>query len=271
MSRLYSNFTKVFLPLCITALTTISAYAEEASDWQWQASVLYSSRTLDGTIVRQTEVANGVFGDLMATGDSMDLGSSDKFMFGVAGQYKQWRAGLNYLPTSYSGQGFAIVDLGGSQTGVLHRTPLSTDINVDMLLANLTYDLIQTSTSRFGVGVGAGRTQIDLNIIPELGNSIIYEGTQPFGFVSVYMANRYQNFLYGFNVNAISATFTGVHVNYSDYNLQLGYRLSDDDIKWDVVGGYRRVNFSIDLEFERDVVQADTSMTGPYVGVTMTF
>ncbi|MYM63904.1 hypothetical protein [Pseudomaricurvus sp. HS19] len=259
------------LLLLLSAFASMTASANETPDWVWQASLLYSSRTLDGTIVRKTEIANGVFGDLMATGDSMDLDHSNEFIYSVAGQYGKWRVGLNYLPTSYSGDGYAIVSLGGSQTGVLQKTRLATDINVDMVLASLTYDLIQTSSSRFGVGVGAGRTQIDLNIIPRIGNSIIYEGHQPFGFVSVYMANRYRNFLYGFNVNAISATFTGVHVNYSDYNLQLGYRLSDDDIKWDIVGGYRRVNFSIDLEFERDVVEADTNMTGPYIGIAATF
>ena len=240
-------------------------------DWHFFANISYSSRTLDGSITETTAIANDVFGDLVATGDSMNLDTSDTFMYTLAAQYKKWRMGLNYMPTSFSGQGYAIVTLTGNQAGVLAKTPLNTDIDIDLLLGKLTYDIIQTQSSRFGVGVGLGRTQIDLNIIPQVGNSIIYKGYQPFGFLSVYMANNYQRFLYGFNFNAISASFTGVEVGYSDYTIDFGYRLSDKEIKWDLVGGYRLVNFSIDIEDGQNMYKAITHLQGPFIGVSVSY
>lgn len=240
-------------------------------DWHLFANISYTSRTLDGSIVNSNAVSGDVLGDLAATGDSMNLDTSDKFMFTAAVQYRKWRAGLNYAPTLFSGQGYAIVALTGNQAGVLEKTPLNTDIEVNLLLGKLTYDIIQTKGSRFGVGVGLGASYIDLNIIPEVGNSIIYHGDQPFGFLSVYMENDYKRFLYGFSLNAISATFSGVEVDYSDYMLNLGYRLSDKEVKWDLVGGYRLVNFSIDIEDGQDIIKATTQLEGPFVGVSVTY
>jgi hypothetical protein len=240
-------------------------------DWHFFANISYTSRTLDGSVAETSEITDDVFGDLYATGDSMNLGNSDKFMYTLAVQYKKWSLGLNYTPTSFSGQGYAIVALTGSQAGVSAKTPLNTDIEVNLLLGKLSYDIIQTKNTKFGIGVGLGRSNIDLNIIPQVGNSIIYNGDQPFGFLSVYMENNYKRFLYGFSVNAISATFSGVEVDYSDYTVNLGYRLSDKIIKWDIVGGYRLVNFSIDIETGQTMSKAITHLKGPFIGVSVSY
>jgi hypothetical protein len=245
--------------------------AQKHRDWHFFANISYTTRTLDGSIVNKNALNYGAFGDMVATGDSMNLDTSDSFMYTVAAQYKKWRLGLNYAPTSFSGQGYAVVALTGSQAGVLAQTPLNSNIDVNLLLGKLSYDIIQTKDSRFGVGAGLGTSYIDLNITPQVGNAIVYNGDQPFGFLSVYMQNNYHGFLYGFNVNAISATFTGVEVNYSDYTVDLGYRLSDKTVKWDIVGGYRLVNFSIDIEDGENLIQAITHLQGPFVGLSATY
>ena len=240
-------------------------------DWHFFANISYTSRTLDGSVAETSGITDDVFGNLYATDDSMNLGNSDKFMYTLAVQYKRWSLGLNYTPTSFSGQGYAIVGLTGSQAGLSTKTPLNTDIEVNLILGKLSYDIIQAKNTKFGVGVGLGRSDIDLNIIPQVGNSIIYKGYQPFGFLSVYMANNYQRFLYGFNFNAISASFTGVEVGYSDYTIDFGYRLSDKEIKWDLVGGYRLVNFSIDIEDGQNMYKAITHLQGPFIGVSVSY
>lgn len=250
-----------------------SAYAQDAPerDWQVYLTLGYSSRTLDGAVVRQTGTTDNAFGDLLATGDSMNLGSSDTFTLAAGVQYKRWRLGINYLPTDFSGQGSALVGLGGAQTGLVTKTSLSTDVDVDMLLANVTYDFIQTEHMTFGIGVGFGRTSIDLSIVPGVGEAIVYSGDQPFGFLTLYMANKYKRFLYGFNINGISGTFEGVQVEYSDYTVALGYRVIDKRVKCDVMGSYRLVNFAMDIEYGRDVISADTKMQGPIFSATLRY
>lgn len=240
-------------------------------NWHFSANLAYTSRSLSGTIANRTGIADDAFGDLIATGDSMNVGSSDGIMLALGAQYKRWGMGLNYTPTSFTGQGSAIVTLGGDQAGVLVRTPLNTDIDVDMLLASGTYDFVQTENTVFGVGLGFGRTDISLDITPDVGNAIVYDGQQPFGFLNIHMSSSYKRFRYGFTLNGISANFSGVEVDYSDYKLDLGYRVIDKNFKFDIVGGYRLVNFAIDIENGQDIVKASVSLEGPFLGVNVVY
>lgn len=256
--------------LLLTSLNDVSADPLTERDWHFNLNAVYSDRTLSGEIVNHTAITDNAFGNLAATGDSMNIGSSKGLMLALGAQYKRWGLVLNYMPTSFSGQGWAVVDVG-SGAGVTVKTPLSTNIDVDMLLANLSYNFIQTPNAVFGVGIGFGRTDIDLRIIPEVGSAIIYQGDQPFGFLNMHMYNAYKRFLYGFSINGISATFEGVKVDYSDYTVDLGYRVIDDKVKCDLIGGYRMVNFAIDIEYGADVVATDVTMEGPFLGVNLSY
>lgn len=72
-------------------------------------------------------------------------------------------------------------------------------------------------------------------------------------------------------MKSISGTFGGDKIDYSDYLVDLGYRLVDDEIKWDIVGGYRLVNFSIDIESDQDMIKAVTHLQGAFVGISVSY
>ena len=263
----------VLLPISAVAIdeTDVSVGGEKgANDWRFSGNLVYSSRPLAGSFVSTRSIGN-VNGGMVATGDSMNLGTSDAAMLALGIRYKRFGVGLNYMPTSYHGQGTAMVGAGAGGGGGMVETQLDTKIDVDMLLANVYYNVIQTPTSIFGVGIGFGQTAIDLNLTPEVGAPILYQGTQPFGFLSMHMANRYKRFLYGFNINGISAEFEGVQVTYSDYKIDLGYRVIDKRVKFDIVGGYRLVNFYVDIEYSDGEVIADVGLEGPFLGVTVAY
>lgn len=244
---------------------------ELPSDWHIGGSIVYSSRSLDGSVVNRNSLAGDAFGTLIVTGDSMNVDDSNNAMLSLAVQYKRFGIGLNYMPTSFKGSGYALVAVGGTNVNTMVRTPLETDISVDMLLVNAYYNIIQTTNSVFGVGLGFGRTTVDIGIVPDVGPAIIYDGTQPFGFLSLHMQNRYKQFLYGFSLNGISADFEGVGVVYSDYKVDLGYRLVDGRQKVDLVGGYRMVNFALDLEWAGNTTDTDVTLEGPFLGVKMIY
>jgi hypothetical protein len=147
------------------------------------------------------------------------------------------------------------------------KTPLNTNIDVDMLLANVYYNFIQTPDTIFGIGAGFGQTSIDLSIVPDIGTSLVYSGTQPFGFLNLHFSSCYNRFLYGFALNGLSMDIDGVNIVYSDYKVDLGYRVIDKRMKFDVIGGYRLVNFAIDLGYDSTKVDANVSLEGPFLGV----
>lgn len=257
----------------IMALGSIG-YAEEAdkpSNWHFGGSLVYSSRTLDGSVVSRNSLSGGAFGTLVATGDSMNVGDANGMMLALAAQYKRFGIGLNYMPTTFEGSGFALAEVGGSGGGAFIKTPLETDIDIEMLLANVYYNFIQTSNSVFGVGMGLGRTQIDFSMVPGTGSPLTYQGAQPFGFLNLHMRNQYKKFIYGFVLNGLSMEFEGANIVYSDYKVDLGYRLIDKRVKLDLVGGYRLVNFAIDLAGETSEIAVDVSLEGPFVGVNMLY
>jgi hypothetical protein len=272
--------TKISLLLFAQLLISTAAIADDSTasdkyiserDWHYNISLVYSKRTLDGTIANKTPIYNDVFGSLFATGDSMNVGTSDEFMLAVGAYYKRWGIGLNYMPTSFSGVGSALVKVDSGSTGVIVATPLNTNIDVNMVLANVSYDFIKTGNNVFGIGVGLGNTSIDLAIIPGVGDSIIYNGNQPFGFLNIHMSSKHNSFSYGFSMNGISADFDGASVDYSQYTVNLGYRVKDGAVKLDVIGGYRLVNFAIDLQEGQNVIRADVALEGPYLGVNLVY
>jgi hypothetical protein len=262
------------LLICTAAIADDSTASDKyisERDWHYNISLVYSKRTLDGTIVNKTPIDDDVFGSLFSTGDSMNVGTSDEFMLAIGAYYKRWAIGLNYMPTSFSGTGSALVKVGSGSTGVIVATPLNTNIDVNMLLANVTYDFIKTGNNVFGIGAGLGNTSIDLAIIPGVGDSIIYNGNQPFGFLNIHMSSKHNSFSYGFSMNGISADFDGASVDYSQYTVNLGYRVKDGAVKLDVIGGYRLVNFAIDLQEGQNVIRADVALEGPYLGVNLAY
>ena len=262
---------RTFALTILTACGLNAAADEETvkpSDWHVTANIVYSSRSLDGTIASKNALNNGVYGDMFTTGDAMGVGDSQSAMLAMGVQYKRFGIGLNYMPTSFEGTGTALVAGTGANAGFFFQTPLETDIEVDMLLGSLYYNLIQTPNTVFGLGAGLGQTSVDISIVPEVGTPLAYKGHLPFGFLRMQFRSRYQRFLYGFALNGLSMDVDGVNIVYSDYKVDLGYRLVDKRCKVDLVGGYRLVNFAADMKGPDGEIATDVSLEGPFVGIT---
>lgn len=252
-------------------MCAVVASGEDAApppDWHFFGNVVYSSRSLDGVIVAKNAINDGVYGDMVTTGDAMGVDDSQGAMLALGVQYKRFGLALNYMPTSFDGTGSALVAGTGTNVGVIVETPLETKIDVDMLLASMYYNIVQTRDSVFGIGAGFGQTMVDLSITPEVGTALAYNGQLPFGFVRLHFNSRYKRFLYGFALNGLSLDVDGANIVYSDYKVDLGYRLIDKRVKLDLVGGYRLVNFAVDLDGTSGEIGVDVSLEGPFFGVT---
>jgi len=259
--------------IVLFALAAAAWGSEPEPKWPWQftGSILYTSRSLSGTIVSRNAINDGVYGDMTTTADTMGLDKSQSVLLSLGAKYKCFGLGMNYLPTSYKGSGFALVAASGPSGGVFIPTPLESRIDIDMILGNISYDLIQTPDTVFGVGAGLGTTLIDLSIVPETGTALVYDGSQPFGFLTVYFGSRYRQLYYGFSLNGLSMDIDGAYVRYSDYMAQVRYRLHDARTKADLVGGYRQVNFAVELDGDGWQLRSDMSQEGPFLGLSVTY
>lgn len=263
--------TLLIFGLLICAMASMGEETDKRDNWYFFGSIVYSSRSLDGVIVSKNAIADGVYGDMVTTGDAMGVDNSNAAMLAFGVQYKRFGFGLNYMPTSFKGTGSALVGGSGTNVGIYAETPLETDINVNMLLANVYYNLIQTQDTVLGLGAGLGQTMVDLSIVPETGTALTYDGNTPFGFLNLHFKSRYKRFLYGFVLNGLSLDVEDANIVYSDYKVDVGYRIFDGRAKVDIVGGYRLVNFAIDMEGNSSEIAVDVSLEGPFLGLAATF
>ena len=251
-------------------------------DWHFYLTSYYTSRKVKGNISRRNE-HDSFSTDLVATGTSLDLDTSNGFMYALGARYKRWTLGFTYMPSVFEdeGNGYSLFDVEGpGGNGLLTKLDTSSKVHIDMYLANILYEVVQTPHTSLKVGIGAGASVVKFNITPEgLGvNEISYDGSQPFGFISINMSNNYKNFLFGVNVNFISMNQGGVHVDYSDYTVQFGYRVYHNYFNIDIIAGYRMVNFALEGSGYSDGTpnvyhkyDVDLTLQGPFLGLTLSF
>jgi hypothetical protein len=253
----------VIVLVAIMGLPSLATAKE--GDWGFIAQVLYGPRDISGTIL--TNPAGPTAGD--ATTESLGLGTSKSFQYMVGFNYKRWSFDVVSMPTTFTGDGFAegTIDLGGDQV-IAGSVPVSSDINIDLVLVNVMYDLIQKETFRFGIGLGAGRTTIDVSLVPQIGQGIVYSGNTPFGFLALDLEKNWGRWGLGVGAQGISITSNDSSMDYSNLNVVGSYRFYQK--KWfsSVVVGYRRVGFDFDYNLDSGETKTDVVLTGPYIGLT---
>ncbi len=240
----------------------------------------YTPREVKGDIGRQNSLSS-VQAELIATADTLDLGDSKGLMYTLGAQYENWILGFTYMPSTFEdeGNGNAIVALQGPNgNGVLTKLGATTTVDIDMYLANVLYEVVKTPNTSLKVGVGLGSSVVTFNVTPESTHigGIAYDGSEPFGFLTVNMMNTYNDFSYGFNVNGVSMEIDNTTVEYSDFTLQGGYRFYEKKrFKADVIAGFRQVNFALTTKSDDDIAShiynVDLTLSGPFVGFTLSY
>ena len=250
------------LLLC-AALLPAAAQAEE-DDWGFFISTTFGPRTIDGTIFvnRPGPTMGG------ATADSLGLGTSNSFMYAAGFRFKRWNFSLDSMPTSFHGQGFATagIDLGDGRV-ITIDTPITSDIQVDLKLVNVMYDVFNTDKGKFSAGIGFGQTKINIALVPDIGQPVAFDGTTPFGFLAVNYLKRFSKFSLTVAAQAVSIAVDNSSMDYSNLNLMGGYLFFKKKWYSEVVFGYRRVGFHFHYENAEGISDTDVTLTGPYVGL----
>ncbi len=174
-----------------------NAFAQEAeSDWGFSASVGWSWREIDGTLFTIKPPLTG-----LATTDSLGLGSSSEAEASIGMRWKRLGVRLDYLPSEFSGDGTLALALDfGNGPIIGGTTPVSTDINVTMTLANIEYDLLARADMDWSIGVGFGSIDLDFTLMPETGPTVAIGNDLPFGYLTMTFTKRWQKFSASVNV-----------------------------------------------------------------------
>jgi hypothetical protein len=105
-----------------------------------------------------------------------DLGLNDEtqvFWGDLSWQFaERWQFSLVY--TSFSGSGVESASTGGNFGDIEWEigASLSTDFDLDLYIADLTWDFLKTERSHLGVGVGLHAADVDISLVAEISGSI---------------------------------------------------------------------------------------------------
>jgi opacity protein-like surface antigen len=259
---------RIFVILCaVSAPSLTQAAAVDAPQVVFGAAIVYGPRDIAGTVfVDRAGPASG-----LATADSLGLGTATSVQLRLAAGYKRWRVALDYLPTQYSGDGFADVDINiGDLPPISAQTPVRSDIDVNLLLLNLRYDVFRTDRWTTALGFGLGQTDVDLALVPAIGRAVAFDSKTPFGYIGGDIEWRFANrWSARGGLQWISGEFDGSRIDYGNYNIAIAYRLNQKRFLTEIVGGYRRVDFTFDYSVPGDRIVTDLSIEGPYLGFSV--
>ncbi len=279
MTRKYKKehgvWRRPFIEIPTLILLIAGCYAAPAiavekaeSDWGFDLVLGYAWKNIDGTVYSINPPLVGA-----GTADSMGLesGSNPQAAFGI--RWKQWHVDLVYLPSEFEGDGHIVQALDFGNGPVLGTTtPISSDLKVTMTLANIEYDLLERKDMDWGVGVGIGKVALDIKMKPQIGPGIDIVGDVPFGYLTTSFARRWQKFSVSFGVQGLGFSQGDVSMSYKSANIAAGYNLlANDQLRFDLVGGYHYVDFDYEFDDDSTGVQTSTDFTlaGPYIGVRM--
>lgn len=244
------------------------AAPEAGRDWGLAVFAGYSNRSADGTIV----IDRSGPGSGAATAESLGLGDAGDAQFAIDGRWRRWLLGYNHVPTRIDGQGFALAELELGNAGIAVDTPVSTDIEVDLDLLAVRYAMVQQPTTTLDIGFGLGRTSLDINLTPGVGQGIATDSNTPFGFLALELGQRLgERWSMRFAVHGASLTIGDDEIEYFDFNVSGARRVMDRNAKLDVVVGFRLMSFIFDYYEEDARLLVDVQLQGPYVGLTATF
>ncbi len=252
--------------ICSITSTASASEDDSAKNLTFFGTVVYGPRDISGNIfVNRSGPATAT-----ATAEDLGLSTSRSFQYKLGAQYKRWRFSLNYMPTNYTGNGFTDLDISiGDLPPISAKTSVSSNIDVNLLLADISYDVLRNERWVASLGVGVGRTEMDIALVPNVGQPLAFDGATPFGYIGGdlrYSFAKRWNVLLG--LQWISGNFDGSSVDYGNYNVELSYALTQKRLRTNLVAGYRRVDFKFDYNVSGEQVDTDVTLEGPYVGLS---
>lgn len=226
---------------------------------------------MEGSFVNVGKLSSNAASSFSGTGDSLGLDREVIGQFSVVASNRRWNLGLYHLPVSYSGSGFGLTGVVVGPVVGLVKTDVVSDVNLDFLVGEITYNLIATDTSLLSLGFGAGKLDLDVQFDVESGSDFDYQRTDPYGYLILNVQNRLDRFFYGFTVNGVKFHGEDSAAEDIDYKVKFAYRLLEGNIPVDIHGGWRHMRLKLEIDESDSATNADIELKGPYLGVGVTF
>ena len=103
-----------------------------------------------------------------------------------------------------------------------------------------------------------------------MGSAVNINGDVPFGYLTSSFTKRWGRTAFSFGLQGLSVSQNGTNVTYKSMNIAGSYHIQQrGKIGFDILGGYRYVNFDYGFNDNNTGARSNTdfTLTGPYVGL----
>lgn len=181
---------------------------------------------------------------------------------------------LSALSTSLDGSGTTEGDIVIGGSTISGGANVDTDMSIDTFSGVVTWDLIPSDLVDFGLGVGVTVVSLDMEMEETVGGtSIETDETIPIPLLAARGSVGIGDFEVLGRVGYMNLSVGGTDVTFVDYDIALMYHLFGGSTHGagNLAIGYR--GFDLDAEYDDggSTIEADFTLDGPYVGLSISF
>ena len=258
-------------PCTSYALTYLNhTTSDSETDWGISLAIDTFSWPISGNFVNVGKIDENVAGSFSGTGDSLNLPKEMVHQFFAVISNHKWNVGLYYQPIQSEGTGTGLAAITTDDIGGFATVDVVSDIDLEFIWLEATYNLIATENACLSIGAGAGQIDANMNFSVETGDRYSYQETSPYAHLSIHMMNRLDRFYYGFSVNGFKYDNGETDEEEADYTLAFAYRLFDTENPIDVRWGWRHKRLNFNIENVESRTSSDVELKGPYLGLAIT-
>lgn len=181
---------------------------------------------------------------------------------------------FSFQDSTHDGDGVADATLSQGGVTINVGDPVSSEFDLGLYQAAVTWDLLPTDTAELGIGLGITGLDVKAKITETVGNQSV--DTDELVAVPV-LAGRFGVALGPVDVSGllgwISVDYSGDEVSFLDFDGMASVRLLGDGDRlagWIAVG-YRYVDAEIAYDDGGDAVDAQIDFSGPWIGLMLSF
>ncbi len=257
------NHTCPFLAACLLFASACSAPSASISP-------AYGSFGLEGEFAATEAGAS--------TSSSMDSLGLDEDTGGFSPRadlaFLGFDLSISALTTSVDGNGTAEGDIVIDGTTISGGANVDTDVSINTFSTVITWDLVPTGIVDFGLGVGVTIISLDMEMEETAtGTSIDTDETIPIPVVAARGSVDIGDFEIQGTIGYTNLSVGDTDVTFLDYDFALMYHLFGGSTRGssNIAIGYRGFDFDAQYDDGDSTIDADFTLQGPYVGLSISF
>ena len=233
------------------------------------ATARYGFVDLDGGVLTDTTV-----GAAENTWDGLGLDDTEA----TPGATVDLKWGSPHLSIStqqsgYSGQGVLNSEIEIDGDTIAIGTTVDADVDIDVTSALLTWDLAPGDLE-FGLGLGIVGLGLDMQFADTGSSTVVAsDETLPLPVLAARLGMSQGPWSLAGTLAGFDIDIDGDELSFFDFDAYGKYSFAGGDERMNaaVVVGYRSTDLSVDYEDGPDRVDADLELTGPYIGLRLSF